>query len=1231
MPYLEYTDAKSSKFWEGGLEGIDLWTRWGKIGSKGQQKSKTFGSTALAEQALAKLVVQKVKKGYVEVEPEEPESEQEGARQEVPASLIPTPALPQVDPHVAVVPRGTQEIEWTPEALALIGALPDHSGFELPLLMLDRDQLWADIAACPRDHGERVHSSHGVARLRKGFEVASAWCDGKASASEIDRDVLLFGMLFWEDEALELLVRYAASLLGVGEACALFIESLKYSFVLTQSKTPESTTWHYFFELDIFCAARREPSYSDQSRSSLHVCAMTRAICTVRRMMCMIDGEELAKMRQAVDAIYASLTAEHRLIICALYPDDEALKALEARATHHQVGQVSALKLLGTRQHAELMRIMSADQHRYTTTNVLTIPTLLYEQGIKETVSLTRRLQRPAQARDFMAMIRSPGVIVYWEDFVFAQGFDTLDEAHAQLANFPVLAVIECATHPSPIRTLFALRLLRLPGVRDDVLDVVKGKARAFVESLCEPLESAIIPAKEVPPLLAAPPWRVKKKATKTLKIKGLEPPSLPVCVEVPDGVPSPPVRTLSYNDAKALLHQVEPAAEGQLKAHRAWTRVFNTNRLFTVRDVQMLRSVWALAMSSDYWMVNTQSVPSLQSGLAMHREGVLELMCELGVNYPAVLVPVLQYTTSVPTARIMAEAAHRITSQRSVARRWLDGHAAYACAALLADAVGEDRRLRTQAEAAIMHIARDPSIHDDIREMLAAHYDDERVLSYADDLLARDPLDAHPARVKALPDWLEPGALHRPRLVSAPSRGLDDDAMRALLEMCSFYDVEQCYAGFEQIEQSLSHDSLARFAHDILGQWLAFDGSSKTVWCLQILGRWGNDDTVRMLTPLIRRWPSESAAKRAQWGLDVLAQIGTDVALMHIYGMSRKMKFASLKAHAGKLVDQIARERELTSIELGDRLVPDFDLDVRGRLTLDYGPRQFVVTLDEYVQPTLRDVSHDRWIKALPKPNGSDDAELAKLARSQFSGFKKDLKVVARQQLQRLEDALITQRRWAAADFERFLVQHPLMLTLTARLLWGVFDSQGQLTQTFRVDLDHSIVDVNDEPVDLSGLEVGMLHPSQLTPEQNESWQAVIGDYEIIQPFDQLGRVFYPAEQAFELLREKVIGAKLSAPKLVFGLERLGWKRGYASDGGAFYEHTRAIDAHHAFQITYDGAVGMGYIEQGELLTILDLYVHTEGDAWEEKTPELEQCLAQCSEITLSEITGELIRLMES
>jgi hypothetical protein len=284
------------------------------------------------------------------------------------------------------------------------------------------------------------------------------------------------------------------------------------------------------------------------------------------------------------------------------------------------------------------------------------------------------------------------------------------------------------------------------------------------------------------------------------------------------------------------------------------------------------------------------------------------------------------------------------------------------------------------------------------------------------------------------------------------------------------------------------------------------------------------------------------------------------------------------------------------------------------------------VVTLDEYLQPKVRDVSRDRRIKALPKPNASDDAELAKLARAQFSGFKKDLKVVARQQLQRLEDALITQRRLAAADFERFLVQHPLMLTLTARLLWGVFDSQGQLTQTFRVDLDHSIVDVNDEPVNLSGLEVGILHSSQLTPEQNESWQAVIGDYEIIQPFDQLGRVFYPAEQALGLLREKVIGARVPAPKLVFGLEHLGWKRGYAS----FYEHTRAIDAHNVFHITYDGVVGMGYIEDGESLTILDLYVRAEG-AWGDDDPELEQCLDVISEITLSEVTGELIRLTES
>lgn len=67
--YFECVEGGSSKFWEVRLEGKGVTTRWGKIGTAGQQKTKTFDSTAKAITEYDKLLAEKTGKGYVEKEP----------------------------------------------------------------------------------------------------------------------------------------------------------------------------------------------------------------------------------------------------------------------------------------------------------------------------------------------------------------------------------------------------------------------------------------------------------------------------------------------------------------------------------------------------------------------------------------------------------------------------------------------------------------------------------------------------------------------------------------------------------------------------------------------------------------------------------------------------------------------------------------------------------------------------------------------------------------------------------------------------------------------------------------------------------------------------------------------------------------------------------------------------------------------------------------------------------
>ncbi len=67
MRRFEYTEGTSNKFWEITVSADTVTTRWGRIDTDGQLKSKTFDTHAAAGKEADKQIQGKTKKGYVEV------------------------------------------------------------------------------------------------------------------------------------------------------------------------------------------------------------------------------------------------------------------------------------------------------------------------------------------------------------------------------------------------------------------------------------------------------------------------------------------------------------------------------------------------------------------------------------------------------------------------------------------------------------------------------------------------------------------------------------------------------------------------------------------------------------------------------------------------------------------------------------------------------------------------------------------------------------------------------------------------------------------------------------------------------------------------------------------------------------------------------------------------------------------------------------------------------------
>ncbi|MFG1606747.1 DUF4132 domain-containing protein [Actinoplanes sp. NPDC049265] len=496
----------------------------------------------------------------------------------------------------------------------------------------------------------------------------------------------------------------------------------------------------------------------------------------------------------------------------------------------------------------------------------------------------------------------------------------------------------------------------------------------------------------------------------------------------------------------------------------------------------------------------------------------------------PADFGPLLVPFAAPDLARVMAELLGRKTSG-GVARAWLGRHPGLAARALVPVALRKPGAARRHAEQGLLVLHDDG--HAGAVRAAAAGYGDEAVAAI-ETLLASD----RTAPMPVVPRWAAPGTL--PPVEARGGGALPDEAVSHLLRMVAASRLDQPYPALKAVTADLDRAGLAALAWELFRRWDGHGADSRDGWAMHALGLLGDDDTVRRLTPLILQWPGRNHHARAVTGVSVLAAIGSDLALLHLYRISRTATYPGLKTAAGQKMDELAAALGLTVEQLADRSVPDFGLNADGSITLDYGPRRFTVGFDEQLRPYVRDAA-GKHLKALPKPGVKDDPA----AYQAFTTLKRDVRKVATEQLRRMERAMVKRRRWSAAEFRRHFVEHPLMLHLTRRLVWGVYDRSGAMTGAVRVAEDLSLATVDDAETTLADdAVVGIAHPLELG-DRRPDWAEVLADYEILQPFPQLARqTFTPTAEEAEAGRLlRFDGAALPDGR-ARELEFRGWTR---------------------------------------------------------------------------------------
>jgi predicted DNA-binding WGR domain protein len=550
-----------------------------------------------------------------------------------------------------------------------------------------------------------------------------------------------------------------------------------------------------------------------------------------------------------------------------------------------------------------------------------------------------------------------------------------------------------------------------------------------------------------------------------------------------------------------------------------------------------------------------------------------------------------------------------------AVAAEWFAQHPLHMAVGLAPVAMGNGKvaeaardhlhRLRRNGQQDILSAAQ-PHLAETEREWLHREIIDHREELLED--LSREEMP--PGLAEALMSlkpikastWLQSASLPPIKIAGKKLALTDLERVLSALKDTSLEDGTSSSALAALLKQHADTPSLDSFAWKLFEQWLGMGAASKDKWALGAVGHIGGDASVLKLTPLVRDWPGESQHQRAVFGLEVLRAVGTDTALMSLNGIAQKLKFQGLKEKAKLMMEGIAQARGFTREQLADRIVPDCGLDEQGGRVFDFGPRQFKFVLGPEMKPLVRDAA-GKVKPDLPSPNSSDDTEKVEAAVAAWKLLKKTLKEVLKIQAERLEDAMITGRRWTPEEFEMLIIKHPLMVNLARQFVFGSYSETGTLTHSYRITEDQSLADSNDDPCELPGAgSIGVVHPAHLDEAAKSAWGQVLSDYEIIPPFQQLGReICYPEPGDLDLtdiIRFK--GPHMPGITVYGILERSHWLKDTPADGGGFMQHSKYFPSSNITAFIQYTGMSIGYYEEPqEIESVYFVPGHVKPDWW--------------------------------
>lgn len=339
------------------------------------------------------------------------------------------------------------------------------------------------------------------------------------------------------------------------------------------------------------------------------------------------------------------------------------------------------------------------------------------------------------------------------------------------------------------------------------------------------------------------------------------------------------------------------------------------------------------------------------------------------------------------------------------------------------------------------------------------------------------------------------------------------------------------------------------------------FLGSKQKIvdrWVLAWAALIGDDALVPVFTQAIKRWVDIHRNRHAECAAVALSLIGSNRALsaMDSVSLVYRAKKPNVALAAAEAFSRVADERGVSVEKLGDLIVPSHGFNPDGFQGVEGATSSFKVMLGKNLNLVFQDSKSGKTTTGVPSSLSSDTkAGVKELSKAVKNTFKA--------QTERLEALMVRQTRWSVASWVSLYPVHPLLRLLSSRLVWGAYDADKHLRQTFRTLEDGSLSDLNDAPVSLDGFDhIGLVHPLELSEAQRQLWMQHLIDYEVSQPFPQMARTFIrPAPNELQWSKgPRFDGAAMGALVFRGRALRAGWRRASVGDGGMIGHYVKRM-----------------------------------------------------------------------